>query len=126
MIDVDKQVTFWRSSALEDWDAARALIRQKRTRHGLFFAHLAFEKVIKAHVCRTTQDLAPRIHNLVRLAELAQLPLSNAQVDLLAEMNSFNIEGRYPDSLALPPTLAEAQAYLARSEPVFQWLISQL
>lgn len=25
----------------------------------------------KAHVCRRTQDLAPRVHNLVRLAELA-------------------------------------------------------
>jgi len=41
--------------------------------------------------------------NLVRLAEIAKLNLKPAQLDVLAEMNAFNIEGRYPDSLSAPP-----------------------
>ena len=48
---------------------------------------------MKAHVCHHIKDLAPRMHNLVRLAELAELQLDEKQIDVLAEMNAFNIEG---------------------------------
>jgi len=53
-------------------------------------------------------------------AELAALSLSDAQIDLLAEMNAFNIEGRYPDLLMPPPSLDEARDYLRRAEEVYQ------
>ena len=62
------------------------------------------------------------MHNLVRLAELAELRLNEKQIDVLAEMNAFSIEGRYPESLTPPPTLAQARTYLARAGEVFQWL----
>jgi HEPN domain-containing protein len=104
MINIEKQVAYWRDGAVEDWEIAQELIERGRTRHGLFFVHLSLEKLLKAHVCRHTQDLAPRLHNLVRLAELAALPLSQAQVDVLAEINAFHIEGRYPDVLIPPPS----------------------
>lgn len=126
MIDIDKQIAFWRDSAREDMDVAHDLVHRDRTRHGLFFAHLALEKALKAHVCRVTKDIAPRLHNLVRLAELAELHPQPAQVDILAEMNSFNIEGRYPDTLSLPPSKEGAQHYLTRADEVFQWLIELL
>jgi hypothetical protein len=41
-----------------------------------------------------------------------------------AEMNSFNIEGRYPDTLSPSPSEEEAQHYMTQAEEVFQWLIS--
>ena len=74
-------------------------------------------------MCRHTRDLAPRIHNLVRLAELAEIHLKPEQVDVLAEMNAFSLEGRYPESLT-PPTPQEARVYLSRAEEVFQWLMN--
>ena len=126
MIDIEKRVAFWRDGAAEDWEVAWELVSSRRVRHGLFFAHLALEKLLKAHVCRHTQDLAPRLHNLVRLAELAAIPLSPTHTDTLAEMNAFNIEGRYPDSLAFPPSQDEAKDYLRRAEEVYQWLMNQL
>jgi len=126
MIDIEKQVAYWRNGAAEDWEVAQELIGSGRVRHGLFFAHLTLEKLLKAHVCRHTQDLAPRLHNLVRLAELAALPLGQAQIDILAEMNAFNIEGRYPDSLIPPPSQSEAREYLRRVEEVYRWLMNQL
>jgi HEPN domain-containing protein len=92
----------------------------------LFFAHLALEKALKAHVCRHTNDLAPRLHNLVRLAEISDVRPSQDYEDVLAEMNAFNLEGRYPDMLMPPPSLPEARDYLTRTEEVFQWLLSQL
>lgn len=38
-----------------------------------------------------------QLHNLIRLAEIAGLSLNSEQRDLLADINLFNIEGRYPD-----------------------------
>lgn len=69
MVDIGKQIEHWRAGAGEDWEVARDLVERGKIRHGLFFAHLALEKTLKAHVCRTTNELAPPIHNLVRLAE---------------------------------------------------------
>jgi len=40
MIDVGKQIAYWRTSASEDWDVAAELVRSGHMRHGLFFAHL--------------------------------------------------------------------------------------
>lgn len=125
MIDVAAQITYWRTGAEEDWVVALELLDKDRVRHSLFIAHLALEKALKAHVCKETRDLAPRIHNLVRLAELAALKLDEQQLDILADMNIFNIHGRYPTSPA-SPTLEQAESYIARADGVFRWLIGQL
>ncbi len=126
MVDINKQIEFWRNGASEDLEVARELISNKRYRHGLFFLHLALEKILKAHVCRNINDIAPRIHNLVRLAETTSLNLEQYFVNILAELNAFNIEGRYPDSTFIPVTHNEAADYLKRAEEVFQWLMYQL
>ena len=103
MIDIGKQIVHWRNSAVEDWSVAQDLVSRGKIRHGLFFAHLALEKTIKAHVCKATGELASKIHNLVRLSQIAGLALSEDQIDLLAEVSEFNIEGRYPEMLLPPP-----------------------
>ena len=72
MIDINKQITYWRESSKEDWEVALELVGNNRYRHGLFFAHLALEKILKAFVCKETNELAPKIHNLIILAELAK------------------------------------------------------
>ncbi|MEW5944840.1 MAG: HEPN domain-containing protein [bacterium] len=107
-------------------EAARQLLDGGRVRHGLYFAHLALEKILKAHVCRSSRDLAPKIHNLLRPAEESAVRLNPDQLDFLAEMNQFNIEGRYPETTAPPPTLEEARAFISRAEEIMQWLTSQL
>ena len=96
-----------------------------RTRHGLFFAHLSLEKIIKSIICKKSQDIAPRIHNLSRLSELAALAPDNEKMEYLAEMNAFHIEGRYPESLTKPPTKEEALDSMVNAEKVFQWLMKQ-
>ncbi|TRO81870.1 HEPN domain-containing protein [Trichloromonas acetexigens] len=122
MVNVDKQIEHWRSGAQEDWDVAEDLVARGKLRHGLFFAHLSLEKTLKALVCRVTNELAPPIHNLVRLAERAALSLEPEQLDLLAEVNSFNIEGRYPE-LHLPPlSAAETTAYLHKIRRLLECL----
>ncbi|MBP7050612.1 MAG: HEPN domain-containing protein [Phycisphaerae bacterium] len=126
MMDVEKQIEYWRQGSAEDWDVAVRLVKDGKSRHGLFFAHLALEKVLKALVCRHTQDVPPRIHNLTRLSKLAGVTPDNRQADVLADLNQFNLEGRYPESQTPPPSPQEAMEYMARSQEVLAWLISQL
>ena len=126
MLDIKKQISYWKESAAEDWAVAQQLLESGRTRHGLFFAHLALEKMLKALICKNTGDLAPRIHNLNRLIDLAGVVSNPVQTDILAEMNAFHIEGRYPETLTKPPTGEEAIRYMKRAEEVFRWLTNLL
>lgn len=52
--------------------------------------------------------------------------LETDYVDVLAEMNAFHIEARYPESLTVLPTKEEASSYITRAEKVYQWLMNQL
>ena len=125
-IDVGKHVAFWRDGSVEDWDVACALVRKRHIRHGLFFAHLALEKLLKALVVQHTGELAPRVHSLVRLDEVAGVTPDEMQMDTLAEMTAFSIEGRYPELLTPPPSHAEAKDLMRRAEEVRSWLTAQL
>lgn len=126
MVDPSKQIAYWRSGAEEDWQVAEELVRLGRVRHGLFFAHLALEKVLKAHVCRATSDLPPRLHLLLRLAECARVALSEEQRMFLARFDRHQLQGRYPDLLPEPPTSEMARAEMAQAREVFEWLIRGL
>ena len=61
-------------------------------------ASLALEKILKAvFVKRNDNNIPPKVHNLVRLAELSDIKLDNDQKFCLDKINDFNIQTRYPD-----------------------------
>lgn len=126
MVNIAKHISYWQNGADEDWDVAIQLIASDKIRHGLFFLHLALEKILKAHICLNTDDIAPRVYNLVRLAELSGIKISQEQSDLLAEMNPFNIEGRYPETWGTIPSRKEAEKIRQKTQELFEWLKSQL
>lgn len=126
MINVETQIQHWRDSSLEELEVARVLISKKHVRQGLFWAHLTLEKMLKAHVCKHTGDLAPRIHNLVRLAELAGLNLEEAKIRFLGLINDYNIEGRYIEYLGAIPELTEAKQTMRHVEELITWLNAKL
>ncbi len=103
----------------------RSLVEQGKTRHGLFFLHLALEKVLKAHVCRATQDFAPKMHSLLYLVEKSGLRINQPQKDFLSEFDRFDLAGRYPDFLPAPPSRPEATGELSRAKEVYSWLKNQ-
>lgn len=41
MVDIDRQVTYWQEGALDNLEAADALLDRDKIRQALFFAHLA-------------------------------------------------------------------------------------
>jgi HEPN domain-containing protein len=126
MINIDKQIAYWRQGACEDWEVAQELVDRGRIRHGLFFAHLALEKMLKAHVCKQTRDLAPRTHDLIDLAKLTGLDFGEQYLYAMGEINRFNVEGRYPGFLPASPTQAQARCYVQQAQEILLWLTNQL
>ena len=64
----------------------------------LFGGYLVLEKILKAIlVDRNDNNMPPKIHNLVRLAELSEIELDDKQKFFLDKINDFNIQTRYPD-----------------------------
>jgi HEPN domain-containing protein len=126
MVNVEKQVNQLRDGALEAWDTAAYLIKGRRIGLGLFALHLAVEKALKAHVIKETQDIPPFIHNLPKLAEVANLDLSERQKNLLADLNPYNIRGRYQEDLGSPPPMSEVKGLMKRAKEMFEWLIKKL
>lgn len=126
MIDVQKQIDYWQTSSNEDFAAAESLLEKGHLRHCLFFAHLAIEKMLKAHVTRQINDIPPRIHNLVRLAEIAKLKLDSEQEEFLREFSIYQLEGRYPDFEQVSVDSGLAQDEISRAKEMLIWLKSQL
>jgi len=126
MVDVPKQIEYWRTSSDEDFAAAQSLLEKGHLRHSLFFAHLAIEKILKAHVTKQTKDIPPRIHNLVRLAKLAQLNLNPDQLEFLREFNLYQLEGRYHDDKPVPIDTGLTQKEILRAEKMLIWLMTRL
>lgn len=125
-MDIDKQVEYWATGSAEDLGAAEMLVEKGYARQGLFFAHLALEKMLKAHVVRARRDVPPRIHNLVRLAQLAGLKPDDEQEQFLRRFDAHQLEGRYPDSQQVVIDPARARQQLQKAMETVQWLKAQL
>jgi len=125
-MDIEKQIEYWRTSSDEDFAAAQSLLEKEHLRHSLFFAHLAIEKMLKAHVTRQTKDIPPRIHNLIRLVEIAGLALESEQASFLRRFDMYQLEGRYPDSALTLIDLKAAKEKLALAGDMIKWLKAQL
>ena len=126
LMDVRKQIDYWRTSGDEDFAAAESLLERGHFRHCLFFAHLAIEKMLKAHVTLQTKDVPPRIHNLVRLAEIAKLKLDLKQEEFLREFGVYQIEGRYPDTQQITVDSGIVRDEILRAKEMLIWLKTQL
>jgi len=95
--ETEAVIVYWRTEAEEALQVASHLMEKGDYSYALFFGHLAIEKFLKATYVARRGEQAPPIHNLVRLAAAAGLPLTPAQSDALATISAFHVEARYPD-----------------------------
>jgi hypothetical protein len=66
------------------------------------------------------------VHNLARLAEIGGVETSDDRKDVLADINAFSLEGRYPESYAVLPSKDEAESIMTKAVEVYLWLKNQL
>jgi HEPN domain-containing protein len=126
----DEHINYWRESARHDLESADVIFESARFDWSLFVGHIALEKILKAiFVDKHDNDIPPKIHNLVRLAELSQIQLDEAQRLLLDKINDFNIQTRYPDykmELYKRCNAEYTKEYLDKIKEIYSWLESLL
>ena len=123
-------IDYWRKTADSDWTAVEVLFEKEQYLQCLFFAHLVLEKLLKAHWVKDNKDdYPPRIHRLKSLNERTLLDLSEDEINVLDDMEIFQMEGRYPDyhfRIAQLCTQQFTQILLERVEELKNSLISNL
>ena len=83
--------------------------------------------MLKALIAERSQELPPRIHHLMRLAEAAAVEMSSNQMDFLRELSAYYIQTRYPEEisdLASQVKEDEARRVMNQTEEIVQWLNS--
>ncbi|ABO49432.1 HEPN domain protein [Desulforamulus reducens MI-1] len=126
-----EQTHYWVSESEEDIVTAKILVKSGRLLESVFFCHLALEKMLKAFIAERNNEMPPKSHNLLFLAKKSNLvkELDEETVDLIAEVQPFNIEGRYPemrDKLYKSTTPDRFKAMVHRTEEKVKWLKEKL
>ena len=85
----------------------------------------------KALIAYETKDTPPKIHNLSRLASLANIfdDLSESQLELLKDLTPLQIEARYPEYKAAMQqflTREKCQSILKETEDFLCWIKKRL
>jgi HEPN domain-containing protein len=95
--DKVKLIDYWISGSDDDYETMIAMFDSKRFSWSLFIGHLMIEKLLKAYYVKVKSDYPPFIHNLLRLAEKADLSLTDDVKKQLVTITAFNINTRYDD-----------------------------
>jgi HEPN domain-containing protein len=127
MTAINEQIEYWKKSALNDFRIAKDMCKMKHYDACLFYCHLSVEKMIKGLVAAKTRETPPKIHDLIRLAAIADIKklCSKEQLQELSIMTRFHIAGRYSGvkldfyKIATKP---RADKYLKISEDLNIWL----
>ncbi len=117
----------WMEQAQYDLETARSMLASKRLLYVLFCCQQAVEKALKSVIVRKTGEFPPRVHNLMRLAELAAANLPTEQVDFLRELSFYYIQSRYPDEIEnIGQRISHdlARDVLEKTERTIEWLHS--
>jgi HEPN domain-containing protein len=120
-MSIENQIEHWQHGAWDALESAEVLFKNKQHTHALFFCHLAVEKMVKTLVMKKTGELAPKIHNLIRLAEIAEIQLPDERMDDFGALSRFNLAGRYIESIGSSNREA-TEFWVERTKEIMIWL----
>jgi HEPN domain-containing protein len=117
----------WMDRAEYDLVTAQAMFDSGRYLYVLFCCQQAVEKALKSLISKRIKELPPRIHQLIRLSEIAGLEMDESRIEFLRELSSYYIQSRYPEEIENLSSLIkkrETQNVLKRTQEIVQWIKS--
>jgi len=122
----EEKVGYWVKISDEDLKIAGTMLENRYWLYTGFMCHQAIEKIFKAAYEKLKNDTPPYIHDLPRLAKLADFYdlFSEEQKQFLNTINPLNIEARYPDykeQLAKMLTNELCKLLLEQTKLLQQW-----
>ena len=126
----EEHVNYWIRSAEHDLSTADVLFDTGKYDWALFLGHLVLKKALKAvFVQRNENKIPPKVHNLVKLAEISFVDLDEDTKLFFDRVNDFNLEVRYPEyknEFYKYCTKELANENLTKIKESFQWIKSLL
>jgi len=86
----------WQNESKADLESASEYINKDRLLHGLFLCHLAIEKSLKALIVSITNNAAPKIHDILELAQFAKIEFTKEELAFINILIKYKLHGRYP------------------------------
>lgn len=96
-MDKSELIKYWIETSEQDYHTMLNLYKSKDYHWSLFLGHLVIEKLLKAIFIMNVNENLPRVHDLLRLADMSKLKTTEEQKDTLDLITTFNISARYPD-----------------------------
>ena len=131
MMTKEEKVAYWLDIADYDIETAEAMYKTKRWLYVAFMCHQTIEKTLKAYWSFVRDDMPPKTHNHMRLADECGLyeQMSEEQKSFLDIITNYNIEARYPeDKAALARTLSPkvCRSIIDDTKVLQQWIKDKL
>ena len=120
---------YWIKAAEFDFPVMEKLFHSGDYVWSLYISHLLLEKIVKAYFVSVLGTTPPKTHNLVKLAEMSGLTTDVNKLNLLDEINEFNIEARYPDTkfdLYKKCNKDFSESYLTKIKELYKWIKSEI
>ena len=95
--NIDNVIEAWIKSSDNNFDEMLDFYKIGRNNWALFIGHLCIEKLLKAYFIKVHHKHSMNLHNLTRIAELANLEITREQKADFAMITTFNISARYDD-----------------------------
>jgi len=93
--NVESVVIYWKASSDQNYETMKNLLKTKDYSWALFIGHLVIEKLLKALYVKKAQKHAIFTHDLLRLANKIELPLTEEQEEWFDEVSTYNLNARY-------------------------------
>ncbi len=122
---MDKQINDWLVAAEYDFQTAKAMLETGRYLYVTFMCQQTIEKTLKAIYAHKKNEIPPRTHNLLYLVDALHLSITDADKELLGELNQFYLGGRYPGKISELAKVIDhnkAAYYLDKTQGVWQCL----
>lgn len=123
-------IKYWIKTSEDDLNSMESNFVSGNYDWTLFIGHLSLEKILKALWIKNNQsDIPPRTHNLKKIADEANYPMTENEAMLLLEINDFNIEARYPDykfEFHKKCTKEFAEEYMKKIKELHKCIVSQI
>jgi len=119
----------WFIQAFYDLDTADVIFETGRYMYTVFMCHLSIEKALKGLYTKKLEEIPPKTHSLIYLAEKIGIQMPENLYDFVFSLNRVSVPTRYPDDLKriLKDYNKDiTKEILTKSKDVLEWLKERL
>lgn len=111
-----------------DLGTAEYMLQSERNVYCVFMCHLSLEKALKGLYFKRTNEIPPKLHNLLYFVNRLNLILSESDSLFIVTINNLSIATRYPEDLRkMMTTISTKQVseIFQQTKSVQQWIKQQ-